>query len=138
MEWMKGEYKLTDDTRCIDLAKTQALLSGTYWGVRRPPDVVARMIERSIPFVLLRDEGQIGFGRVVTDYAVFSWVADVVVDAPYRHQGLGKWMMRCIVEHPDIRHTQMVLQTRDAHTLYEQYGFARNTALMSTPVDGLG
>jgi len=80
---------------------------------------------------------QIGFGRVVTDYTVFSWVADIVIDSPYRGRGLGKWMMTCIAEHPLIRHTQMVLQTRDAHSLYEKYGFDRNPALMSTNVDGL-
>jgi hypothetical protein len=64
-------------------------------------------------------------------------VADVVVESGYRGSGLGKWMMSCIAGHPAIRHTQMVLQTRDAHTLYEKYGFQRNPALMSTRVDGL-
>jgi GNAT superfamily N-acetyltransferase len=68
---------------------------------------------------------------------VFSWVADLVVESSYRGGGLGKWMMSCIAGHPAIRHTQMVLQTRDAHTLYEKYGFQRNPALMSTRVDGL-
>jgi hypothetical protein len=128
MDWKREEFVLTDDASRVDLARTQALLRDTYWGVRRPPEVVARMLEHSLPFVLLCDGVQIGFGRVVTDYTVFSWVAD---------RGLGKWMMTCITAHPMIRHTQMVLQTRDAHALYEKYGFDRNPALMSTRVDGL-
>lgn len=80
---------------------------------------------------------QVGFGRVVSDYTVFSWVADIVIEPRFRGRGLGKWMMSCIKEHPQLRHTQMVLQTRDAHSLYEAYGFSRNPALMSTKVDGL-
>jgi GNAT superfamily N-acetyltransferase len=137
MEWSLRQFTLTDDPSRIDLGRTQALLANTYWGIRRPPDVVANMIEHSLPFVLLVGGAQIGFGRVVTDYTVFSWVADVVVESGYRGSGLGKWMMSCIAAHPAIRHTQMVLQTRDAHTLYEKYGFQRNPALMSTRVDGL-
>lgn len=137
MEWTHEEFVLTDEAQRIDLAVTQALLLDTYWGVRRPPEVVERMIEHSFPFTLLKGDGQIGFGRVVSDFTVFSWIADIVIDPAYRGRGLGKWMMECIKAHPRIRHTQMVLQTRDAHGLYERYGFAHNPALMSTRVDGL-
>lgn len=137
MDWLREEFIVTDDASCIDLAKTQMLLRNTYWGVRRPPDIVAKMLEHSLPLVLLDRDKQIGFGRVVSDYTVFSWIADIVIEEGYRGRGLGKWMMKCITEHPKIRHTQMVLQTRDAHSLYEQYGFNQNTALMSTRVDGL-
>jgi len=73
----------------------------------------------------------------VTDSTVFSWIADIVIDARYRSRGLGKWMMARIAAHPAIAHTQMVLQTRDAHSLYEKFGFQRNAALMSTKVNGL-
>jgi GNAT superfamily N-acetyltransferase len=137
MEWTTGDFLLTDDASRVDLARTQALLRATYWGVRRPPEVVAKMLAHSLPFTLMRHGVQIGFGRVVTDYTVFSWVADIVIDPLYRGQGLGKWMVGCIAEHPSLRRTQMVLQTRDAHSLYESFGFARNPALMSTKVEGL-
>jgi hypothetical protein len=90
MEWIRDEFLLTDDATRIDLAKTQALLQSTYWGVRRPPAVVAMMLEHSLPFVLLHQGMQIGFGRVVSDYTVFSWVADIVIDAPYRGKGFGQ------------------------------------------------
>lgn len=137
MDWARVDFVITDDASRIDLAKTQALLGETYWGVRRPPHVVEKMLKHSLVFVLLHHEAQIGFGRVVTDYTVFSWVADIVIDSSYRGKGLGTWMMSCIAEHPKIRHTQMVLQTRDAHALYEKCGFSQNAALMSTKVDGL-
>src|SRR6516162_9794915 len=61
-------------------------------------------------------------------------IADIVVEPNYWSRGLGKWMMECIVTHPAIKDAQMVLQTRDAHRLYEKYGFTKNPALMSTQV----
>ena len=137
MEWSRDSFILTDARERIDLAITQSLLRNTYWGVRRPPEVVEKMLAHSLPFTLLQDGVQVGFGRVVSDFTVFSWVADIVIDTPYRGRGLGKWMMTCIAGHPSIKHTQMVLQTRDAHALYERYGFSRNPALMSTQVSGL-
>ena len=137
MQWMKDEFTLTDDSSRLDLERTFMLLHRTYWGVRRPREVVAKMIEHSLCLVLLQGDIQVGFGRAVTDYTVFSWIADIVVEPKYRSRGLGKWMMECIVTHPAIKDTQMVLQTRDAHRLYEKYGFTKNPALMSTQVVGL-
>lgn len=137
MKWAKEEFVLTDDSRRLNLDRTFLLLQGTYWGVRRPREVIVKMLEHSLCFILLRGDTQVGFGRAVTDYTVFSWIADIVVEPKYRSRGLGKWIMQCIGVHPAIQPTQMVLQTRDAHGLYEKYGFARNPALMSTSVVGL-
>ena len=88
-------------------------------------------------FTLLHESVQVGFGRVVTDYTVFSWIADIVIDPAYRKRGLGRWLLECMQSHPLLKATQMVLQTRDAHALYEKLGFSRNPALMSTAVVGL-
>jgi GNAT superfamily N-acetyltransferase len=137
MEWKKRKFVLTDEDGRVDATRTYELLQATYWGVRRPREVVRKMIDNSLCFGLFLASDQIGFGRAVTDYTVFSWIADLVIDGQYRGQGLGTWMMECIVAHPAIRGTQMVLQTRDAHSLYEKYGFLGNPALMSTPVAGL-
>lgn len=137
MDWTKDEFTLTDDSSRLDAERAFMLLQGTYWGVRRPREVVDKMIELSLCLVLLRGDVQVGFGRVVTDYTVFSWIADIVIDPRYRSRGLGKWMMECVITHPAIQHTQMVLQTRDAHGLYERFGFTTNPALMSTQVVGL-
>jgi GNAT superfamily N-acetyltransferase len=137
MQWERDRFVVTDDSSRIDPARTYELLQSTYWGVRRPRVVVERMIEKSMCFGLFLGSAQIGFGRAVTDYTVFSWIADIVVDSSYRGQGLGKWLMQCMVAHPAIGGTQMVLQTRDAHALYEKYGFCKSPALMSTPVTGL-
>lgn len=137
MEWIRESFTITDDRRRVDVHRTHALLAGTYWAVRRPRNVVAAMIEHSLCFTLLHDAVQIGFGRAVTDFTTFSWLADVVVDPAFRGRGLGAWLVSCIRQHPAIAHTHMVLQTRDAHGLYEKYGFAQSAALMTTAVDGL-
>jgi len=137
MEWTRDEFVLTDEANRLDAERTYQLLRGTYWGVRGPYEVVVAITKHSLCFTLLHENVQIGFGRAVTDYTVFSWIADIVVDPTHRGKGLGKWIMACIADHPATRHTQMALQTRDAQGLYEKFGFSRNPALMSTRVDRL-
>ncbi len=137
MEWTQGEFFLTDADERVDARRIFELLGKTYWGVRRSYETVEKMVQHSLCLTLLHRGSQIGFGRVITDYTVFSWVSDIVIDDLFRGQGLGKWMMSCITEHPRLLTTQMVLQTRDAHTLYEKFGFSQSPKLMSTPVVGL-
>jgi GNAT superfamily N-acetyltransferase len=134
MEWKTGEFILTDTVAQIDVQRTYELLAQTYWAIRRPYAAVEKMVKHSLCFSLLHGDIQVGFGRAVTDYTVFSWLADIVIEPQHRGAGLGKWMMSCIVQHPLLQGTQMVLQTLDAHGLYQQYGFAQNPALMSTAV----
>jgi len=137
MEWRKDEYLITDDRSKVQLEVVHRLLAATYWGDRRPREIVDRMVAGSICFSLYYGSKQIGFGRAVTDSTTFTWVADIVVEPEFRGAGLGKWIMECLLEHPAIKGTQLVLQTRDAQGLYEQFGFSENSALMSTKVTDL-
>lgn len=137
MEWKNGGFVLTDSKSFVDPQATHRLLALTYWGVRRPYDVVEKMVKHSLCLALLEGDRQVGFGRAVSDFTVFSWIADIVIEPKHRGKGLGKWMMACFIEHPLLQGTQMVLQTRDAHGLYERFGFSTNPALMSTAVVGL-
>jgi len=137
MEWRKDEYLITDDRSKVQLEVVHRLLAATYWGDRRPREIVDRMVAGSICFSLYHGSKQIGFGRAVTDSTTFTWVADIVVEPEFRGAGLGKWIMECLLEHPAIKGTQLVLQTRDAQGLYEQFGFSENSALMSTKVTDL-
>ncbi|WP_028400035.1 GNAT family N-acetyltransferase [Ectobacillus panaciterrae] len=66
---------------------------------------------------------QVGFARVVTDFVRFSWLGDVFVLPEYQGAGLGKWLMSIIMEHSLLKGTAFNLSTKDAHTLYEKYGF---------------
>lgn len=112
MEWHKGDYLITDDTSKVQLDVVHRLLAATYWGGRRPRDVVERMVAGSLCFSLYHGPTQIGFGRAVTDSATFTWVADIVVEPEFRGAGLGHWVMECLVAHPAIKGTQMVLLGR--------------------------
>jgi len=87
-------------------------------------ETVQRTIDNSLAFGLYRGSEQIGFARVVTDYATFAWLADVFVLKEFRGLGLAKWLLEIIVSHPKLQGLRRwVLGTRDAHSLYRRFGF---------------
>lgn len=125
MERTLGAYLISTNRARLDVDAIHAYLSReSYWARGRSRERVARGIENSLPFGLYRGGAQVGFARVVTDYATFAWVADVYVIEPERGQGLGKALIAAIVEHEAVRDVpRVVLATADAHGLYEQHGF---------------
>ncbi len=81
-------------------------------------------MQNSICFGVYCGEQQIGFARVVSDQATFAYVGDVFVLEEFRGRGLSKWLMEAIISHPDLQGLRRwVLATRDAHGLYEKFGF---------------
>lgn len=85
---------------------------------------VQRSLENSLCFALLDGERQVGFARVISDYATIAYLGDVFVLPEYRRRGLGKWLIECVVGHPSLQGLRRwMLGTRDAHGLYEQFGF---------------
>lgn len=85
--------------------------------------MVEKSIENSLCFGVFEGEQQVGFARVVTDYATFAWLCDVFVAAASRGVGLGKWLIECVVAYPDLQKVKYImLATRDAHELYRRYG----------------
>ncbi len=124
-EWPRGEYVISTDPARLDIALIHGYLSGSaYWAMGRPLDVVRRSIENSLAFGVYRTTAQIGFARVVTDYATFAWLADVFVLPEFRGQGIGKWLMGVIAAHARLQGLRRwILATKDAHGLYAQYGF---------------
>ena len=124
-ECQRGEYAISTDPARLDIAMIHAYLSGSaYWAMGRPLDVVRRSIDNSLPFGIYKGTAQIGFARVVTDYATFAWLADVFVLPEFRGQGLGKWLIEVVAGHPRLQGLRRwILATKDAHGLYAQYGF---------------
>lgn len=124
-EWQRGEYVISTDKNRLDVLLIHDFLSRTaYWAQGRTLDVVKRSLENSLNFGLFQGNKQIGFARVVTDYATFAWLADVFILDEHRGRGLGKWLIEVINAHPQLQGLRRwVLATRDAHDLYRQFGF---------------
>ena len=131
MEWHRDEFTITDDGSKVQTGAVAELLAKTYWGQKRPRQVVEKLIPNSFCFSLLRNGEQVGFARVVTDFTVFSWLSDLVINDHYRGKGLGRWFLAYILNHPEIAGTQFVLQTTQGHALYEKFGFQGSAKLMT-------
>jgi GNAT superfamily N-acetyltransferase len=119
-----GTLEISTDPRRIDVDVVHAFLNTTYWAAGRPREVVERSIRNSLCFGVYSDGRQIGFARVVSDKAVFAYLADVFVVPEFRGRGVGKTLVGEIMRHPDVQGLQVfLLRTRDAHGLYAQFGF---------------
>lgn len=110
----------------VDLIHT-FLSERSYWAQGRSRETVIQSIANSLCFGIYDTKNnQLGFARVVTDYAVLGWLMDVFILEEYRGKGLGKFLIKTITEHPDLKNLKKIgLATSDAHGLYEQYGFTR-------------
>jgi GNAT superfamily N-acetyltransferase len=126
----QAEYTISTDPSRLDLRIIHNFLCSTaYWATGRKIEVVQRSIDNSLCFGLYKtspggNDRQIGFARVVTDYATFAWLADVFILDEHRGRGLGKWLIDVIVSHPQLQgFRRWVLATKDAHELYRRVGF---------------
>ena len=96
----------------------------SYWAIGRSKAAIRRSMQHSMSFGIFHGKRQIGFARVITDYATFAWIADVFVLEEYRGQGLSKWLMEVMIAHPRLqKFRRWVLATKDAQELYRRYGF---------------
>jgi len=122
--WSHGDYEISTDPARIDLAVVYEFLTNSYWARGIPLEMVQRSIENSLCFGIYHGRRQIGFARVITDRATFAYLGDVFVLEPWRGRGLSKWMMQCIMGHPELQGLRRwMLATQDAHGLYRKYGF---------------
>lgn len=123
-EHRKGKFVISTDEERFDLDMVHGFLTGSYWAEGISREVVARSIQNSLCFGVFCDGKQIGFARVISDYATYAYIGDVFVLESYRGHSLGKWLMECIVGHPRLQGLRRwTLLTRDAHGLYAQFGF---------------
>ncbi|MBJ7328388.1 MAG: GNAT family N-acetyltransferase [Solirubrobacteraceae bacterium] len=124
---MRDGYEISTDRSRLNLDVIHGFLSTeAYWSPGVPREVTERAIANSIPFgVFAPDGSQAGFARVVTDRAIFAYIADVFILPEHRSRKLGVLLIQTILEHPDLQGLRRIeLHTLDAHGLYEQCGFA--------------
>jgi GNAT superfamily N-acetyltransferase len=125
LEWQNGEFLISTERGRLQIERIHKFLSEeSYWARERTREQTERAIKNSLPFGVYKGENQIGFARVVTDYATFAYLGDVYILEEFRGRGLSKWLMEAIIAHPDLQNfRRWILATRDAHGLYEKFGF---------------
>jgi GNAT superfamily N-acetyltransferase len=124
MEWKQGEFKVTNRKEDLDIESIHNFLHASYWAQGIPRSIVEKAVNNSLCFGLYHDSKQVGFGRAVSDLATFAYLADVFVVPTYRGRGLGKWLLSCMLAHPELHGLRRwLLATLDAHGLYAQKGF---------------
>lgn len=91
----RGEFLITSDPARLDIDFIHGYLTRSYWSEGIPRDIVERSIANSLCFGVYEGEKQIGFARVITDYATFAYLADVFIIESHRGKGLSKFLMQC-------------------------------------------
>ncbi len=122
---MSVRYTIIDGAEQMKLEEIVRLLRMTYWAKDRPEEQIERSIRHSACYgVRLEDAGTLaGFARVVTDYATTYYLCDVIIDPSYQHMGLGTALVAHIEALPDYQGLRGILITRDAHALYQKFGY---------------
>ncbi|MDB5242097.1 MAG: family acetyltransferase [Spirosoma sp.] len=122
---MIEDYDVSADKTRLDVTLIHRYLNQeSYWAQNIPLDVVQRSIDNSLCFGIYQNGYQVGFARVITDHATFAYVADVFVLPEHRGRGLSKQLMEAITNWPTLQGLRRwILATKDAHTLYSQFGF---------------
>src|SRR5579863_2845623 len=124
-EFRRGDFFVSTDRELLCLDVVHGFLTNCYWAKGISREIVARSIEHSLCFGIYEQNGtQVGFARVVSDFATVAYLGDVFVLESHRGRGLSKWLMQCITEHPALQNLRRwILLTRDAHALYSRFGF---------------
>ena len=124
LERNKGTYSISANPKRLDLDAIHGFLSRSFWAKGIPKKLVAKSIRNSLCFGVFHQREQVGFARVVTDRATYAYLCDVYILESHRGKGLSKRLVEAVMAHPDLqglRRFQLV--TRDAHGLYERFGF---------------
>jgi N-acetylglutamate synthase-like GNAT family acetyltransferase len=119
-----GRFLISSDRTKLDVDVIHRFLGDSYWAAGISRETVVRSIENSLCFGVYDEARQVGFARVISDFATYAYIADVFILEPYRERGLAKELMASIVAHPDLQGLRRwSLGTRDAQGLYAQFGF---------------
>lgn len=130
-----SDYQINSEQGALDAEFIIRALHTTYWAGQRSRDDILASLGASLCFGAYAAEtgAQVGFARVVTDGVTFAWLCDVYVAPEHRGHGLGKRLVTAVLQHPRVIGTKVHLGTRDAHGLYERFGFQRCELMRFAP-----
>ena len=124
MRWTNGAYEIDDEQSRLDMNQVVAWLAESYWACSQSEAAVRRSWDAAGVSLGLYHGGQmIGCARAITDFTRFAYLSDVYVEPEHRGQGLGRWLVQTMLNHPYVPHVRWVLHTVDAHDLYGLLGF---------------
>ena len=123
-EKIRGSYFISTDPSKLQIDAICGFLWRSHWAAKRPREIILKSIAHSLCYGIYYAGKQVSFARLVTDYSTYGYLCDVYVDEEFRGQGLSKWLMTCIMEHPELQSLRrLLLATKDAHGLYARFGF---------------
>ncbi len=123
-EQRRENFLISTNRELLDLELTHQMIYESYWATKIPKAIFTKSIDNSQCFGVYDQTRQVGFARVVSDFATFAYLADVFVVQDYRGKGLSKWLIEVILQHPELQGLRRIcLGTKDAHGLYAKYGF---------------
>ena len=131
------QYRIVSSADNIKSEEVLRLLKMTYWANNRTIEQIEESLANSFCYgmFLAEEERLVGFARVISDLATTYYLCDVIIDPEYQHQGLGKALVSHIISLPQYRKLRGILLTKDAHGLYEKYGFetVNDRAMVKAP-----
>lgn len=120
------DYIISKDKTMIQFERILDMLAKSYWASNRPKDIIQKSIDNSICYGVYVQNVQVGFARIITDYATVYYICDVIIDEKFRGKGLGKRLINTIVDDEQLKVLTGMLLTSDAHGLYEHFGFVKS------------
>jgi ribosomal protein S18 acetylase RimI-like enzyme len=123
---MHDDYRVTTNQSEMDVEAIHQYLTNSYWSPGLPLETLRKALQNSFCFAALKGNEQIGFARLITDYTTFAYLADVYILEAHQGKGLSKKLLDEIFKHPKLDGLRRImLATRDAHGLYEKFGFSK-------------
>ena len=129
MNWKKANFAISSEKNQVDIDAVHAMLNRSHWAKDRSREAIEKVIANSLCFSLLNGNQQIGFARVITDGVTYAVILDMIIREDFRGQGLGKWLVQCMIEHPEVVPLRQVLWTSNADDFYQKGGFEEMSKL---------
>ncbi|GAB4396173.1 MAG: GNAT family N-acetyltransferase [Microscillaceae bacterium] len=120
---MKNSYKISNEASLLQIDWVYEVLAQTEWNPALSRTQLEKALQHSACFGIYYQDQQVGFARVITDYATFGYIVDLFIDAAHRHRGLANLLIEYIINHPDLQGFSSWMVANDAPNLYRKYGF---------------